>query len=121
MEDPDKKRIAELRHIKFFTRAHTAIDATLAGSDVKVQMRPRDHMATTTYLNAGGAVIAEIWLHVNNTPRRFNGDRDLSVFRVRAAKAVDLSLVRFGRDQAFVHSYLLTRNAPGGAYDACPS
>lgn len=120
VEDPDKKRIAKLKHIKYFTRAHTAIDATLGDSEVRVQMRPRDHMATTTYLNSGGSVIAEILLHVNNTPRRFNGDRDLSVFRVRAAKGADLSLVCFRR-QLCVSKHLLIGFAVGRAHDACPS
>ncbi|KAL1583821.1 hypothetical protein WHR41_07162 [Cladosporium halotolerans] len=93
VKDAANTKIAELKHQKYFTRAHCAINLNIFGCDMQVEMRPRDHVATTAYVNADGAIMAEIGLHINNTPRRFNGDRDLSVFRVRAAKGVDLGVV----------------------------
>lgn len=97
VEDPSGNKIAELSHKKFFTRAHTAIDACIfreGSADVRVEMRPRDYAATTTYVNVNGAIIAEITLHVNNTSTYFVGDQDVSCFEVRAVKGVDLPLVR---------------------------
>jgi hypothetical protein len=93
VDDADGTKIAELSHKNFFTRAHTAIDAHVFKEDVRVEMRPRDFSAATTYVNVNGSTIAEINLHMNNTPKRFIGDQDASVFRVRAAEGVDLSLV----------------------------
>ena len=93
VEDPDGNKIAELDHKKFFTSAHTAIDAKIFSSGALVEMRPRDVMAATTYINIGSATIAEISVHMNNTPKYFVRAKDMSVFRVRVAKAVDLSLV----------------------------
>ena len=93
VEDPNGNKIAELGHRNFFTSAHTAIDAKISSSGVLVEMRPRDVMAATTYINIGSATIAEISVHMNNTPKYFVRAKDMSVFRVRVAKAVDLSLV----------------------------
>lgn len=93
VEDPSGQKIAELSHKKFFTSEHTAIDATILSSGVVVEMRPRDAMGSTNYVSIGNVTIAEISLHTNNVPKRFVRDRDLSVFRVRVAKGVDLSLV----------------------------
>lgn len=93
VEDSKGNKIAELSHKNFFTRAHTAIDAHLCKEDVRVEMRPRDFSAATTYVNVDGAIIAEITLHMNNTPTYFVGNQDVSVFKVRTAKGVDLSLV----------------------------
>jgi hypothetical protein len=93
VDDANGNKIAELSHKNFFTRAHTAIDAHVFKDDVRAEMRPRDFSAATTYVNVNGAIIAEINLHMNNTPKRFIGDQDASVFRVRVAKGVDLSLV----------------------------
>lgn len=93
VEDPNGNKIAELGHKKFFTSAHTAINAKISSSGALVEMRPRDVMAATTYINIGSATIAEISVHMNNTPKYFVRAKDMSVFRVRVAKAVDLSLV----------------------------
>lgn len=93
VDDPNGNKIAELSHKKFFTSAHTAIDANIFSSGALVEMRPRDAMAATTYINIGGVTIAEISLHMNNTTKRFGRVQDVSVFRVRVAEAVDLSLV----------------------------
>ena len=93
VDDPNGHKIAELSHTKFFTSNHTAIDAKILSSGALVEMRPRDAMASTTYVNIGNATIAEISLQTNNVPKRFVRDRDLSVFRVRVAKGVGLSLV----------------------------
>lgn len=93
VEDPNGNKIAELGHKKFFTSAHTAINAKISSSGALVEMRPRDVMAATTYINIGSATIAEISVHMNNTPKYFVQAKDMSVFRVRVAKAVDLSLV----------------------------
>ena len=93
VEDSNGNKIAELGHKKFFTSAHTAIDAKIFSSGALVEMRPRDVMAATTYINIGSATIAEISVHMNNTPKYFVRAQDMSVFRVRVAKAVDLSLV----------------------------
>jgi uncharacterized protein YxjI len=64
VDDADGKKIAELSHKNFFTRAHTAIDAQIFKEDVRVEMRPRDFSAATTYVNIQGAIIAEISLHM---------------------------------------------------------
>lgn len=93
VDDSNGNKIAELSHKKFFTSAHTAIDAKIFSSGAVVEMRPRDAMASTTYVNIGSATIAEISVHMNNTPKRFVRPQDMSVFRVRVAAAVDLSLV----------------------------
>jgi len=94
VEDSNGNKIAELSHKKFFTSSHTAIDAKIFNSGALVEMRPRDAMASTTYINIGGATIAEISVHMNNVPKYFVRGQDMSVFRVRVAEAVDLSLVR---------------------------
>lgn len=71
------------------------INAHVFKDDVRVEVRPRDFPATTTtYVNVDGSIIAEINLQMNHTPKRSIGDWDASVFKVRAAKGVDLSLVR---------------------------
>ena len=93
VDDANGNKIAELSHKKFFTSEHTAIDARILASGVLVEMRPRDAMATTTYVNIGDVTIAEISLHMNNTPKVFGRVQDVSVFRVRVAAGVDLSLV----------------------------
>ena len=93
VEDSNGNKIAELGHKKFFTSSHTAIDAKIFSSGALVEMRPRDVMAATTYINIGSATIAEISVHMNNTPKYFVQAKDMSVFLVRVAKAVDLSLV----------------------------
>ena len=93
VEDPSGRKIAELSHMKFFTSKHTAIDAKIFSSGVLVEMRPRDAMASTNYISIGNVIIAEISVHINNVPRHFVRGQDLSVFRVRVAKGVDLSLV----------------------------
>ena len=64
VDDADGNKIAELSHKNFFTRAHTAIDAQIFKGDVRVEMRPRDFSAATTYVNVDGAIIAEIGLHM---------------------------------------------------------
>lgn len=93
VQDASGEKIAELSHEKFFTSKHTAINAKVFNSGAQVEMRPRDAMGSTNYVNIGNATIAEISLHTNNVPKRFVRDRDISVFRVRVAKGVDLSLV----------------------------
>lgn len=93
VDDPNGNKIAELAHKKFFTSNHTAIDAKIFSSEALVEMRPRDAMGTTTYINIGDSTIAEIALYMNNVPKRFGRVQDVSVFRVRVAQAVDLSLV----------------------------
>lgn len=94
VDDPHGHQIAELGHKKFFTSKHTAIDARIFGSGTLVEMRPRDAMASTVYVHIHDATIAEITLHTNNTPQRFGLGRvqDVSVFRVRVAGGVDLTL-----------------------------
>ena len=64
VDDASGIKIAELSHKSFFTRAHTAIDAQLFKEDVRVEMRPRDFSAATTYVNVHGSIIAEISLHM---------------------------------------------------------
>jgi uncharacterized protein YxjI len=64
VDNADGNKIAELSHKNFFTRAHTAIDAHVFKDNVRVEMRPRDFSAATTYVNVQGAIIAEISLHV---------------------------------------------------------
>ncbi|KAJ5435069.1 hypothetical protein N7491_005664 [Penicillium cf. griseofulvum] len=93
VEDASGSKIAELCHNKFFTSQHTAIDGKILSSGVRVEMRPRDAMGITNYVNIGNATIAEISVHSNNIKKRFVRDRDISVFRVRVAQGVDLSLV----------------------------
>jgi uncharacterized protein YxjI len=93
VEDASGSKIAELCHKKFFTSQHTAIDGKILNSGVLVEMRPRDAMGITNYVNIGNATIAEISVHSNNIKKRFVRDRDISVFRVRVAQGVDLSLV----------------------------
>lgn len=93
VEDASGNEIAELRQKKFFTSQHTAVDGKILSSGALVEMRPRDAMGITNYVNIGNVTIAEISVHLNNVKKRFVRDRDISVFRVRVAKGVDLSLV----------------------------
>ncbi|KAJ5285550.1 hypothetical protein N7524_000856 [Penicillium chrysogenum] len=93
VEDASGNKIAELCHNKFFTSQHTAINGRILGSGAVFEMRPRDAMGLTNYVNVGNATIAEISVHSNNIKKRFVRDRDVSVLRVRVAKGVDLSLV----------------------------
>lgn len=93
VEDASGNKIAELCHNKFFTSQHTAINAKILSSGAVFEMRPRDAMGLTNYVNVGNATIAEISVHSNNIKKRFVRDRDVSVLRVRVAKGVDLSLV----------------------------
>ncbi|KAJ6086621.1 hypothetical protein N7467_005535 [Penicillium canescens] len=93
VEDASGNEIAALRHKKFFTPQHTAVDGKILSSGALVEMRPRDAMGITNYVNIGNVTIAEISVHLNNVKKRFVRDRDISVFRVRVAKGVDLSLV----------------------------
>lgn len=86
VDDVNGNKIAELSHKNFFTRAHTAIDANIFKDDVRVEMRPRDFVATTTYVNVNGAIIAEITLHMNNTPTYFVGNQDVSVLKSELLK-----------------------------------
>lgn len=93
VEDPNGNKIAEASHNKFFTSRHTAIDTKLLKSGAVIEMRPRDEKGLTTYVSIGNVMIAEIWFHLNNIKARLMRERDLSVFRVRITKGVDLSLV----------------------------
>lgn len=93
VQDSEGNKIAELSHKKFWTTQHTAIDAKLLSSGTVVEMRPRDAVGSTNYVSIGNSIIAELTLHVNNTPKLIVHDRDLSVLRVRVAKGVDMSLV----------------------------
>ncbi|KAJ5766116.1 uncharacterized protein N7511_003732 [Penicillium nucicola] len=92
-EDLSGNHIAEVAHKKFFTSKHTAVDARILSSGAVVEMRPRDAMGLTNYVNIGNFTIAEISFHSNNIKERFARDRDISVFRVRVAEGADLSLV----------------------------
>ena len=80
VEDSNGNKIAELSHKKFFTSAHTAIDAKIFSSGALVEMRPQDAMASTTYINIGSATVAEISVHMNNVPKHFVWAQDMSVF-----------------------------------------
>lgn len=82
LDDANGNKTAELGHKEFFTSDHTATDAKIFSSGVLVEMRPRDAMASTTYVNIGDVTIAEISLHMNNTPKRFVRFQDVSVLRV---------------------------------------
>ncbi|KAJ6133112.1 hypothetical protein N7471_008327 [Penicillium samsonianum] len=93
VEDASGNKIAEFCHKKFFTSQHTAIDGKILSSGALVEMRPRDAMGMTNYVNIGNVTIAEISVHSNNIKKRFVRNRDISVFRVRVAQGVDLSLV----------------------------
>ncbi|KAF7517003.1 hypothetical protein PCG10_001663 [Penicillium crustosum] len=93
VEDASGSKIAELCHKKFFTSQHTAIDGKILSSGALVEMRPRDAMGITNYVNIDNVTIAEISAHSNNIKKRFVRDRDITVFRVRVAQGVDLTLV----------------------------
>ena len=93
VQGPNRNKIAELGHKRFFTSKYTAIDARICYSGEVVEMRPRDAQGLTCYVNIGNTTIAEITVHTNNTPKLVVRDRDMSVLRVRVAKGVDLSLM----------------------------
>jgi hypothetical protein len=92
IEDASGNEIAELRHKEFFTSQHAAVDGKTLSSGALVEMRPRDAMGITNYVNIGNVTIAEISVHLNNVRKPSVRDRDISVFRVRVAKGVDLRL-----------------------------
>ncbi|KAJ6084897.1 hypothetical protein N7499_004526, partial [Penicillium canescens] len=85
--------LIRVSHKKFFTSQHTAIDGKILSSGALVDMRLRDAMGITNYVNIRNVTIAEISVHLNNVKKRFVRDRDILVVRVRVAKGVDLSLV----------------------------
>jgi hypothetical protein len=95
VEDAGGRKLCSLVHKNQVTSQHSAVDATVrtaVGEDVLVTMRPQDDAALTTTVRVGDTAVATIRKVVDNT-KAVNGDRDKSVWEVRVAAAVDLTLV----------------------------
>ncbi|KAI0116517.1 hypothetical protein GGR51DRAFT_555538 [Nemania sp. FL0031] len=95
VEDPTGRQLCSLVHKNQLTSDHSAIDATVrtvVGEDVVVVMRPLDGAALATAVSVGGTIIATIRKVVDNT-KTLGGDEDKSVWELRVAAAVDLSIV----------------------------
>ncbi|KAI0122040.1 tubby C-terminal-like domain-containing protein [Daldinia grandis] len=95
IENPNGDKLCSLVHKSQITHSHSAIDATVrtqAGEEVLVIMRPNDHAALTTTISVDGAAIATI-RKVEDNDLASLGTRDRSVWEVRVASGVDLSLI----------------------------
>ncbi|KAF3059435.1 hypothetical protein GL218_04641 [Daldinia childiae] len=95
IENPNGDKLCSLVHKSQITNSHSAIDATVrtqAGEDVLVIMRPNDHAALTTTISVDSTSIATIRKVEDNDIAPL-GTRDRSVWEVRVASGVDLSLI----------------------------
>ncbi|KAI1474294.1 hypothetical protein K445DRAFT_315547 [Daldinia sp. EC12] len=95
IENPNGDKICSLVHKSQVTRDHSAVDATVrtqAGEEVLVTMRPNDHSALTSTISVGGTVIATIRKVEDNDVSNL-GNRDRTVWEVKTASGVDLSLM----------------------------
>ncbi|KAI2780194.1 tubby C-terminal-like domain-containing protein [Daldinia loculata] len=95
IENPNGDKLCSLVHKSQITHSHSAIDATVrtqAGEEVLVIMRPNDHAALTTTISVDGTAIATI-RKVEDNDIASLGTRDRSVWEVRVASGVDLSLI----------------------------
>ncbi|KAH9904423.1 hypothetical protein F4778DRAFT_732413 [Xylariomycetidae sp. FL2044] len=95
VESPDGKRLCSLAHKTQITSEHSAIDGTVRtveGEEVLVTMRHEDSGARLTRVSVGDVTFASIRKYEDNymVPR---GGRARSVWEVRVAAGVDLSLV----------------------------
>ncbi|KAI0010571.1 hypothetical protein F4779DRAFT_304193 [Xylariaceae sp. FL0662B] len=95
VDGPDSRRLCSLVHKSQITKEHSAIDATVrteAGEQVLVAMRPIDREALTTTLSVGDTTFGSIQ-KVEANYIVFQGNRDKTVWKVRVAPGVDLSLI----------------------------
>ncbi|RYP42978.1 hypothetical protein DL770_011899 [Monosporascus sp. CRB-9-2] len=95
VESPTGRKLCSLVHEAQITTKHSAIDATVhteSGEQVLILMRPNDQGALTVTIGVDGAVIATIRKAEDND-MPFRGRRNRSVWEVRVASGVDLSLV----------------------------
>ncbi|RYP78056.1 hypothetical protein DL771_000749 [Monosporascus sp. 5C6A] len=95
IESPTGRKLCSLVHKAQITSKHSAIDATVhteSGEQVLVLMRPNDHGALTVTISVGGTAIATIRKAEDND-LVILGKRNRSVWEVRVASGVDLSLV----------------------------
>jgi hypothetical protein len=95
VETPDGRRICSLVHKNFMKKGHAAISATVrttAGDDVLVEMTPHDLAALTTTIDVDGCSIAAI-TKVEDNNAVYRGGKDRTVWKVKVAAGVDLSLV----------------------------
>ncbi|RYP50187.1 hypothetical protein DL768_004243 [Monosporascus sp. mg162] len=95
IESPTGRKLCSLVHKAQITTKHSAIDATVdteSGEQVMVFMRPNDHGSLTVTISVGGMAIATIRKTEDND-LAFRGKRNRSVWEVRVASGVDLSLV----------------------------
>ncbi|RYO87542.1 hypothetical protein DL764_008854 [Monosporascus ibericus] len=93
-ENPTGRKLCSLKNKSQINTKQFAIDATVyteSGEDVLVLMRSTDHSALTVTISVGDTAIATIRKAEDNTA--FQGKRDRSVWAVRVASGVDLSLV----------------------------
>ncbi|OTA99140.1 hypothetical protein M426DRAFT_325388 [Hypoxylon sp. CI-4A] len=97
VESPDGQKICSLEHKTQITSEHSNIDATVrtkAGEQVLVAMRQNDYSALITTVRIGDATIASIHKVEDNVQRfKERAHQDRSVWEVRVAPGVDLSLV----------------------------
>lgn len=95
VETPAGREICSLVHKAFFTKEHSAINATVrteVGEQVLVVMRPTDESCASVMLNIDDTTIAVI-SRVTDTDASFGVGKDGSVWEARVAAGVDRSLV----------------------------
>lgn len=95
VENSDGNRICTLEHTSILKKGPSAVTAkvrTTAGEDVQVEMSPIDKRGLTTKIEVSGSTIATITMVADN-PYIFKEPRDRSVWRLRVAAGVDLTLV----------------------------
>jgi hypothetical protein len=99
VEDEQSNKFCTLEHTAFLKKGHAAVTAkvrTTAGEDVTVEMEPKDRGALSTIIQVDGTTIATISKIGDNQFFLANA-ADRSVWQVRVAAGVDLSLVSFSR------------------------
>lgn len=99
VETPEGQEICSLVHKAFFTKEHSAINATMrteAGEQVLVCMRPvaGAGCASKVTVNIGETTIAVISKVSSDTEASFGVGRHGSVWEARVAAGVDQSFVR---------------------------
>lgn len=100
IESPEGKQMATMEHVNQVTKSHSNVNAVFFsahnGDDINVEMRQLDRAALTTVLMIQGTTVAEINL-IKENDIIFNQARgkERSVWNVRVAADMDLTLVRY--------------------------
>jgi hypothetical protein len=97
VETPSGREICSLKHVTHMNKERSALDMVVRneadkGTEVMVEVRPKDRSALTTLVNIEGSHVAEIQNLESNDVANLQG-LDRSVWKGRVAGGVDLTLV----------------------------